>query len=236
MTFFSKLRDSGNELLDRLPNEEFAGLEPMLQRVGLDIKQVVQHFDTEISHVYFPTTALLSLLTVLEEDDPIETSTVGKEGFVGLATSLGVTLSPHRVICQKVGVSLRLPVSAFQAALARGPALTHLVQRYIAYSLRSSGQGMACNALHPLEARASRWLLTIHDQAGIDEFPMTQEFLAFMLGVRRQSVTVVAAALHAAGLIEYRRGIIVVRDRPRLEEAACECYFTLRNYYDRFVS
>jgi hypothetical protein len=161
---------------------------------------------------------------------------VGREGFVGLAVSLGVEASPHRVMCQMAGDSLRLPVRPYLEALERGPALTRLIHRYIAFSLRSIGQTIACNTLHPVEARASRWLLVIHDQAGRDEFPMTQEFLAFMLGVRRQTVTVVAGALQSAGLIDYRRGVIVVRDRARLEQAACECYATLRGYYERVVS
>ena len=134
------------------------------------------------------------------------------------------------------GDSLRLPIGPFLEALARGPGLTRLLHRYVAFSLRLVGQGVACNALHPIESRASRWLLMIHDQARRDEFPMTQEFLAYMLGVRRQSVTVVAGSLQNAGLIGYRRGVITVLDRPRLEDAACECYATMRGYYRRVVS
>ena len=161
---------------------------------------------------------------------------MGREGFVGLAAALGVEASPHRAMCQMAGESLRLPVGPFLEALGRGPGLPRLLHRYVAFSLRLVGQGVACNALHPIEARASRWLLMIHDQAGRDEFPMTQEFLAYMLGVRRQTVTVVAGALQNAGLIGYRRGVITVLDRPRLEEAACECYASMRSYYRRIVS
>ena len=236
MSLSPRLRDSGNRLLDQIPDEEFDALEPLLQTVSLTIRQVVHQYDGDISHVHFPTTALISLLTVLQDDDPIECSTVGKEGFVGLSVMLGIGMSPHRAICQMVGETLRLPVNRFQAALARSPGLTRLIHRYAAFSLRSSSQGIACNVLHTVEARACRWLLIINDQAGRDEFTMTHEFLAFMLGVRRQSVTVVAGALQSAGLIEYRRGQIVVRDRVRLEEAACECYVTMRDYYDRFVA
>jgi CRP-like cAMP-binding protein len=230
------LRDCGNSLLDRLPAEEFDPLAPMFQKVRQTLRQVIHQFDDEVTHVYFPTTSLLSLMMVLEEDDPVEVATVGREGFVGLAASLGVEASPHRVICQMGGDSLRLPIQPFQEALGRGTEMTRLVRRYIAFSLRTTGQGIACNALHAVEARACRWLLTIHDQAGRDDFPMTQEFLAYMLGVRRQTVTVVAGTLQNAGLISFRRGVIVVRDRARLEEAACECYATLRAYYGRIVS
>jgi CRP-like cAMP-binding protein len=111
-----------------------------------------------------------------------------------------------------------------------------LIHRYAAFTLRITSQAIACNALHTVEARACRWLLMIHDQAGCDEFPMTHEFLAFMLGVRRQTVTVVAGALQAAGLIGSRRGVIIIRDRARLEEASCECYAAIRGYYERFVA
>jgi CRP-like cAMP-binding protein len=230
-----KLRDSGNGLLDRLPADEFDALQPKLQRTRLTIKQVVHQSGANLGHIYFPTTSLISLLTVLQEDDPVEAATVGREGFVGLAVSLGVTASPYRAICQMTGDSLRVPVRIFREAMNQGPALTRLVHRYAAFSLRAAGQSIACNSLHTVEARASRWLLKMHDQAGGDEFAMTQEFLAFMLGVRRQTVTVVAGSLQNAGLIRFRRGVIVICDRPRLEEAACECYATIRNYYEQYI-
>lgn len=230
-----KLRESGNALLDRLPVAEFDALEPMLQRVALVHGDVIHQFEAEMSHVHFPTTSLSSLLTVMEEDDPVEVAPVGREGFIGLAAALGVAASPHRVICQMPGESLRLPIRSFREAMARGPVLHDLAHRFIAYSLRAVSQSVACNALHPVEARASRWLLMVHDQAGTAEFPLTQEFLAFMLGVRRQTVTVVAGALQNAGLIGYRRGFITVRDRPRLEDAACECYAVLGRYYRKVV-
>jgi CRP-like cAMP-binding protein len=236
MSLTRRLRDSGNDLLDQLPAEEFDPLKPFLQRVNLSLRQVIHQHEAEVTHVYFPTTGMISLLTVLEEDDPIEVATVGREGFVGLVAALGVEVSPHQAMCQMVGDCLRLPVHPFLEALRRSPALARLVHRYVAFSLRSTAQGIACNALHTVEARASRWLLIVHDQAGRDEFPLTQEFLAFMLGVRRQTVTVVAGALQSAGLIGYRRGVIVIRDRAGLEEAACECYASVRGYYDLVVS
>lgn len=230
-----KLRDSGNDLLDRLPADEFDALQPKLQRTSLTIKQVVHQSGVDLTHVYFPTTSLISLLTVLREDDPVEAATVGREGFVGLAASLGITTSPYRAICQMTGDSLRLPVPIFLEAMKQGPALTRLVHRYTAFSLRTAGQSIACNSLHTVEARASRWLLRMHDQAGGDEFDMTQEFLAFMLGVRRQTVTVVAGTLQNAGLIRFHRGVMIIRDRTGLEEAACECYSTIRGYYEQYI-
>ena len=231
-----RFRDSGNDLLDRLPAKVFAPLKPMLQRVSLILKEIINQQEAEVTHIHFPTTALVSLLTVLGEDSPVESATVGREGFVGMAAALGVEISPHRTMCQMVGESLRLPVRPFLEAMVRGPALRRAVHRYIAFSLRVSGQAIACNTMHTAEARACRWLLIVHDQAGRDEFPMTQEFLAFMLGVRRQTVTAIAGALQGAGLIGYRRGVIIVRDRAGLEGAACECYASIRGYYDRHAS
>lgn len=235
MTSTPRFRTSGNDLLDRLPDDEFDPLEPILQRVNLAAKQVVQQFDVNISHVHFPTSSLVSLLTILEEDTPVEAMTVGREGFIGVAAALGVEASPHRVMCQIGGDSLRLPVRQFLEALGRGPVLNRLIHRYIAFSLRTTGQAVACNALHPIEARAARWLLTIHDQAGRDDFLLTTEFWAFMLGVRRQTVAVVAGTLQSAGLITFRQGVIRIVDQSGLEEAACECYAAVRNYYERVV-
>ena len=230
-----RLHDSGNDLLDRLPAVEFDFLAPLLRKESFTLKQVVHPYDVEVTKVYFPTTALVSLLNVMEEDDPVESSTVGREGFIGLAAGLGVGASPHRALCQLGGDSLCLSLPEFLEALKRGPELTRLFHLYAAYMMKTGGQAAACNALHPVEARASRWLLLIHDQVGRDEFPMTQEFLAYMLGVRRQTVTVVAGTLQSAGLIGFRRGMIEVRDRGRLEEAACECYASIRDYYRRVV-
>ncbi len=231
-----RLRDCGNDLLDRLPADEFDPLKAILQRVSLENKQVVQQFESNVTHVYFPTTALFSLMSVLLDEDPVEVATVGRRGLVGLTSSLGIDKSPHRVICQMSGDSLCLPVHPFREALRTGRELPRTIERYLAFSLQNASQGIACNARHSIEKRASRWLLITHDQAGRDEFTLTQEFWASMLGVRRAGVTVVAGALQKAGLIAYHRGVITVLDRSRLEEAACECYTTSRDYYERILS
>jgi CRP-like cAMP-binding protein len=231
MASVPRLGDSGNDLLNLLPAEEFDTLKPILQPITLKTKQILYRSHSEVSHIHFPTTALISLVTLLYEGEPVEASAVGREGFVGVAASLSVAASPHHVVCQMNGDCLRLPVQPFREAMARCPGLSRAVQRYIAYSLRTAYQTVACNAKHSAEARASRWLLLIHDQARGGDFPMTQKFLSHMLGMRRQTVSGVAAALQDAGLIHYRRGIITVLDRPGLERTACECYATLRDYY-----
>ncbi|WP_422930239.1 Crp/Fnr family transcriptional regulator [Singulisphaera sp. PoT] len=235
MSWIPRLRDSGNHLLDRLPVDEFEILAPMLQSVSLSLKQVVYQHQSDITHVHFPTTALISLLTVMEEDDPVEATTVGREGCFGTSTLLGVEASPFRAICQMAGESLRVSARSLLEVLPRCPSVSRLIHRYIVFTSRNIGQGIACNTLHNVDSRTCRWLLRVHDQAGRDEFPMTQEFLAFMLGVRRQSVTVVAGTLQNAGLISYRRGTIVIRDRVGLEDAACECYGVMQNYYEQIM-
>jgi CRP-like cAMP-binding protein len=230
-----RLRDTGNGLLDLLPQAEYDWLEPDLQRVSLTIKQVIQQFDTDIVYVHFPTTALASLLVVLEEDDPVEVSTVGQGGMVGQSVWLGAELIPHRVICQMSGQSFRLPARKFLEGVERGPVLLALVKKYLAFTIRDFSQTIACNTFHTVEARASRWLLLIHDQAARAEFAITQDFLAYMLGVRRQTVTVVVGALQTAGLIRVRRGFITVLDRDGLESASCECYATSVKAYQSIV-
>lgn len=236
MTTAPRRRDSGNQLLDYLPDDEYQRLEPRLQRVSFALRQVVQQFEAEINHVYFPITAIFSQLTILEEDDPVEAATVGREGFVGLTLALGVEQSPVRTICQVDGEAFRLSGPQFVEALESSPVLARLVNRYIAFTVRASVQTLACNALHSVESRACRWLLLVHAQARSDTFPMTHEFLAFMLGVRRQTVTVVAGTLQNAGMIQYRRGHVTVLDRVLLEESACECYATIRDYYEKVVT
>ncbi len=196
-------------------------LQVNLQVTTLKMAEIVHQFEDTVRYVYFPTTALISLLTVLPDHDPVEAMTVGREGFVGTAITLGVDESPHRAICQMPGDTLRTPVRPFLEALTRSPNLTRLLQRYSAFLLHSAGLGIACNAVHTIEARASRWLLITHDQAARDEFPLTQEFWASMLGARRQTVTVVAGELQSAGMIRFRRGVIVIRNRARLEESSC---------------
>ncbi len=151
MPLTPKLRDSGNDLVDRLPQDEFDALQQKLQRTKLTLKQVIHQSGADLAHVYFPTTSLISLLTVLRDHDPVEAATVGREGFVGVAASLGITPSPYRAICQMTGDSLRLPVRNFLEAMKQGPALTRLVHRYAAFSLRAAGQSIACNSLHTVE-------------------------------------------------------------------------------------
>src|SRR3954469_9569247 len=224
---------TGNRLLDRLPEEEYAHLAPCLVSATLELKQYLIQPNAPIPDIYFPTTALVSTLVVMEDGGEIETGITGTEGMVGLSTVLGLDFDLHRAMCQVPGEAFRLPARAFREALERSRPLDALIRRYAAVVLRQTGQAVACNALHAVTERLSRWLLMSHDRVGRDEFPMTQEFMGELLGVRRQTVTVAAGTLQAAGLITFRRGIIRILDCPLLEEAACECYGLMKGLYDR---
>jgi len=222
----------GNRLLDRLPEEEHANLAPHLVSMPLKLKQpLIQPHDT-IREVFFPTTAVVSTLVVMEDGSEVETGITGAEGFVGLSIALGLDASLNREICQVPGDGFCLPARVLREALERSRPLDALIRRYAAVMLRQTGLGVACNALHPVTERLCRWLLMSHDRVGRDEFPMTQEFMGDLLGVRRQTVTVAAGTLQEAGLITFRRGFIRIIDRARLEEAACECYGVIRALYD----
>jgi CRP-like cAMP-binding protein len=226
---------TGNRLLDRLPEEEYDRLAPSLVSESLALKQILVEGDDPIRDVYFPTTALVSTLVVLEDGSEVETTLTGVEGMVGLPVALGIDFGLSKAICQVPGETWRLPAHAFREALEWSRPTDALFRRYAAVVLRQTAQIVACNARHPVSERLCRWLLMSHDRVGRDDFPMTHDFMAEMLGVRRQTVTVVAGTLQGAGLITVRRGMIRVVDRCRLEDASCECYGFIRALYDRIL-
>ena len=227
--------ETGNRLLDQLPKEEYERLVPLLELVPLAAKQNLYGVNDPIRHVYFPKTGMISVVMLLEDGRQVESGTVGNEGLVGLPVVLGVGFSTHRVMCQVPGVSLRLPASPFMEAVKRSPQFYSLLQRYVAATLRDTAQIVACNALHPVLERLCRWLLMIHDRVATGAFPITQEFLAEMLGVRRQTISIIAGTLQKAGLVSYRRGVVRILNRKGLEECACECYQTMKATYDQIV-
>ncbi|HZT80515.1 MAG TPA: Crp/Fnr family transcriptional regulator [Gemmataceae bacterium] len=228
----NKAHLTGNQLLDRLPAGLFDSLAPSLEPVTLAAKEGVYDEGQPIRHVWFPTSAVISLVVVLEDGREIEATTVGREGLVGFHLVLGLDFSPLRALCQVPGGALRLPAGVLRRAVEASPAADAFLRRYVAVFLRNANQIVACNAVHSVEERACRWLLMAHDRVGSDEFSLTQEFLAEMLGVRRQSVTVVAGALQQAGLIAYRRGVVRILNRTGLEGASCECYRVMRAFYE----
>ena len=226
---------TGNDLLDRFPEEDFARLSPSLAVVSLVLRDLLDEADRPIRDVYFPTTAMISMIVVMEDGNEVETGLVGSEGLVGLSVALGLDSGLQRSICQSRGDAWRLPAPVFREVLERSRPLNSLIMRYAAVTLRQTAQVVACNALHPVAERLCRWLLMSHDRVGRDKFVMTQEFMGEMLGVRRQSVAVVAGTLQAAGLIRYSRGMIEVLDRAGLEAASCECYRLIRVLNERLL-
>jgi CRP-like cAMP-binding protein len=188
-----------------------------------------------MEHVYFPEGGTVSLLAVLAEGDAVEVSTVGNEGIVGLSVALGGETSPHRATVQVPGPALRMRSADFRAEVPPAHPLHAAVRRYADAYLMQVAQSVACNRAHEVPQRLARWLCLTQDRVGRDEFPLTQEVIAQMLGVRRQTVSEAAGAFQAAGLIDYRLGRVTVEDRAGLERAACECYRAVRAHFERLL-
>src|SRR6266404_9480766 len=227
---------TGNRLLDRLPEAEFKRLLPSLEPISLPHGHELCRQNSPMSHVYFPATGMVSVVGATDEGKVVETDTVGNEGMIGIPVVLGLDFSPNTVISQVSGKGLRMSSPAFLRALEPNGPLDKLLRRFIAYSLRYAYQTVVCNVQHSVEERMCRWLLPTQDRVGKEEFVLTQEFLAEMLGVRRQTVTVFAGTLQTAGFISYRRGTMRILNREGLEDASCECYEITKSFYDRIMT
>jgi CRP-like cAMP-binding protein len=226
--------DSGeNRLLAALPPDEFARLLAQTDVMSFRIRDVLSRAAGPLESVYFPRSGLISAVFVMLDGRAAEVGVVGSEGMLGVSAFLGADLYPSQVICQIPAEVLRMPAAAFAAEVRRGGPLQDVVYRYTRVIIDNTVRMAACNCLHRVEERCARWLLMCRDRAGTDEFPLTQEFLALMIGVRRASVTLAAGVLQNAGLISYRHGRVTILDRERLEDASCECYRALREEYDR---
>lgn len=229
-------RPDENQLLAALPAEEYARLRPHLEHIRLVARDAVIMADTPITHIHFPRTAVLSMVLDLEDGGAVEVATVGNEGMVGLPIFFGADQCPTRTFCQVAGEALRIEAAAFREAVDRRGPFDNLVRRYAQAAFNQVAQTSACNRLHSVEQRLCRWLLMTHDRVRSDRLPLTQEFLALMLGVQRPSVSVVAALLQRAGLIRYARGLVDVLDREGLEAASCGCYRAVRRELERLLS
>lgn len=220
-------RDSGvvggNQLLDALPAGERRRLTPLLRTVFVDIRTVLSEPDATIESVHFPLNCVVSLVTPLQGGAVVEVATVGNDGIVGVPMVFGGAL-PVRAICSVAGRAQRMDTCSFLEAIERGGHLRELVADYSQALFGQISRAAACNRLHSADQRLSRWLLTGHDNVGSDEFAITHEYLARMLGSRRATVTLSAETLQAAGLISYGRGRVTIVDRAGLEAVACECY------------
>lgn len=225
-------RQQANQLLRALSAADYALLVPHLRRVTLAAGEIISKAHARPRYAYFPQTAVLSLIIVMEDGSAVEAATVGNEGVAGLSAFLGEGAMSTRCLAQIAGDAQRLPVSALLVAVAQSAALDALLRRYAQAFINQLAQSVACNRLHTVDQRCARWLLMTHDRiGGGDAFDLTQEFLSFMLGVRREGVSAASRTLQRLGIIRYRRGHISVLDRPALERAACECYAETRGDY-----
>jgi CRP-like cAMP-binding protein len=214
-----------NLLLAALPPDDVQRFRRSLDVIRLPLKQFLHRPGDVIEYVYFPGDGFCSELTVLESGEMVEVATIGREGMVGIFAANDGHVAPSAAMVQAESeICYRLPATVFRSELDRGGRFSELVTRYTHAHTAFIMQSTACNAVHTVEQRLARWFLMAHDRVAKDEFPLTQEFVAMMLGVARPTVTIVAGTLQKAGLIAYRRGTVTILDRERLEAAACECY------------
>jgi len=226
---------ASNHLIDLLPRTDRARLLALCQPVDLVLAEVLCESGKETTHVYFPTASFISLLTMASGTPGLEVGMVGNEGMLGAHLALGVTASPLRALVQGSGPALRVGVKAFRTELARSAPLQRGLGRYLYVLMAQQASSAACLRFHAIGPRLARWLLMSQDRAHSATFRVTQEFLAYMLGVRRVGVTAAAGILQHSGLIEYRRGDLTVVDRAGLEAAACGCYAADRRAYDELL-
>ncbi len=217
-----------NCVLEELPNSDRRLLDPHLRDIAMARGTVLHERGEKLRYVYFPRTAVASLLVVLQSGEEIETATIGCEGIVGANSAHGSSRATCQAVICLPGTVSRMGMPQFQKAVREIRALSDLVTRSNDALLAQTQQTVACNAFHRVEARLCRWLLQMRDQTNADFLPLTQEFLASMLGVRRTTVTLAARELQKQGLIRYRRGRIEITDHDGLQEAACECYALVR--------
>jgi CRP-like cAMP-binding protein len=213
-----------NEILLGLPKNECDALFSNLEFIQLRIHDELQEMGEPIKYAYFVNSGLASILTVMEDGKSVEVGLAGKEGFVGVPLAAGFSTSPTRVVTQVEGDAFRVSAADLRDVLRRCPQLEKQLHRFSQALGLQATQVAACNRLHEVEERLARWLLMSQDRIGSDVVPLTQEFLAHMLGTRRASVSVAAGILQKAGLITYERGKVTILNRGRLENAACECY------------
>jgi CRP-like cAMP-binding protein len=224
-----------NHLLGALPPAEARRWGPLLQAVDLPLGHVLYESGAALAHVYFPTTAIVSLLYVMENGASAEIAVVGNEGIVGVSLFMGGESTPSRAVVQSAGHGFRLKANIMKEEFNRAGPVLHLLLRYTQALITQMAQTAVCNRHHTLDQQLCRWLLLSLDRLQGNQLVMTQELIANMLGVRREGVTEGALKLQRAGLISYARGHITVLDRARLEKRSCECYSVVKREYDRLL-
>ena len=225
-----------NTLLASLPHDDYQRVSSQLTWRPLKVRQTLHKHGEPISEVYFPSRSVCSITNAMEDGGVVEVATVGREGLVGIGAVLGNSIASGEAFVQVAGEPAAvMSIDAFRREMERRGPFYDLVTRYSQAFVALLMQSVACNGLHSAEQRCCRWLLMTHDRVGQDEFPLTHEFLAIMLGVRRPTVTLVMAELARAGIVSHVRGHVRIVDRPGLEAASCECYRNVRAVFDRLL-
>jgi len=225
-----------NRLLATLTTKEYKRLLPKLKTVSLILGEVLYEPGAVIKYVYFPNDSIISLISELSENSLLEVGMVGNEGMAGLAVFMGVNSSSTRALVQGAGTAMRMSSAAVRTEASQLGNFHHLLHRYSHSLLTQVSQSSACNRFHFVDARLARWLLMTKDRLGAEEFPLTQEFLSSMLGVRREGVSKAAGALQAAKLIRYSRGMITILNRRGLEAKSCQCYAIIKAETDAYLN
>jgi CRP-like cAMP-binding protein len=224
-----------NRLLEALPAVDYGLIAPHLASLDLERGRLLYDPGDRIDTIYFPVDGVISLMTLMENGAAIESATIGSEGALGLMAAVAPRQSLSRAIVQTPTKAMRIGATQLHEAWEKSPRIRDLVDRHNEALFGHAIQSVACNALHSVEARFCRWLLTCHDRISTDTVALTQEFLADMLGVQRTTVTAVARSLQDKGAIRYRRGVVDIIDRSVLEHLACECYGVIRRTYERLL-
>jgi CRP-like cAMP-binding protein len=224
-----------NHLLAVLPDAEWARWQPNMEPVVMPLGRSLYESGAKLGHVYFPTTAIVSLLYVMEDGASAEIAVVGNEGLVGVSLFMGGESTTSRAVVQSAGHGFRLRSSLMMQEFNRAGPVMHLLLRYTQALITQMAQTAVCNRHHTVDQQLCRWLMLSLDRLKSNELVMTQELIANMLGVRREGVTEAAGNLQKAGLIQYQRGRIIVLDRKGVEQRACECYAVVKHEYDRLL-
>jgi CRP-like cAMP-binding protein len=228
-------RQSRNHLLGKLTDEQLRPLLPLFDLVEKKVKDVLVRQGDPIEYVYFPSSGAYSCIVYTEDGSGVEVGTIGNEGFTNVEMLFDAILATETVVCQISGTSLRMSANDFRAVITDARAFNNLLKCSGQAYLAQVSQSVACNRLHSTDIRFARWLLVTHDRVQGDEFEITQEFLAAMLGVHRPSVSVVAGLFQQAGIIQYTRGRMKILNRAKLEESACECYAVVCSQFERLL-
>jgi CRP-like cAMP-binding protein len=224
-----------NHLLAALPVVEFERVKPALEPVTLALGEVIYESGEELEYVYFPTTAIISLLYIMENGSTAEIGMAGNDGLVGIALFMGGSTTPNRAVVQSAGNAFRLRSKALRSEFQLSGEFQNILLRYTQYLMTQISQTAVCNRLHSVEQQLCRWLLINHDLLQTNKLIMTHDLIANMLGVRREGVSIAAGHLQSSKLIKYVRGTITMLDRDGLERTACECYRVVKTEYDRLL-